>query len=681
MNGLGPFVEGLVWFKLYWAGWALLFAVLASLFWVRGRAHGMKERLVLARQRFAGPVLGVSAMAILLIVSLGGFVFYNTNVLNDNRSPEEFIAERVAYETRYKQYKDAPEPALVSARMNVELHPSDRAAEVKGTYRFVNNTSRSIYTLHVLTSVEARTETLAFDRATTLAMDDSVMRYRIYSLDRPLVPGDTIVMTFGVAHRPRGFRNAGAATSVTANGAYINAGWVPSFGYNPNRELMDEGLRRKHGLPPREILPQAGDVETKDGAQRIQLVDAETIIGTDTNQVAVTPGTLVREWTENGRRYFHYRTEAPIRYSGAVLSAEYAVTAGTWNGLPLRLYHHPGHDINVERMMRSMQASLSYFSQQFGPYQFRELRIVEFPRYTSNATAHPHTIAFSEGGAFLTRVDSGEVDRTFFVVAHETAHQWWGGQVIPAQARGAAMVSETLAQYSAMMVLETTYGMSMARDFYDYNMIEYFRGRTVFTNREVPLLDVYQHPYLHYFKGGVVMYTLRERLGADVVNGALRRFRDKYAGTEAPPATSRALYDELRAVTPDTLKPFVSDLFEHITIWGVRTDSARAEKVGDGYRVTMYVDAFKARADSIGKQTMIEMNDLVEVGVYAGAPVGRTPGTPLYLRQHRLRTGKQTIVVAVPSMPTRAGVDPLRKFIEKEKDYNVVEIPGTVRPG
>ena len=73
------------------------------------------------------------------------------------------------------------------------------------------------------------------------------------------------------------------------------------------------------------------------------------------------------------------------------------------------------------------------------------------------------------------------MDRPFFVVAHETAHQWWGGQVIPAQAAGAAMVSETLAQYSSMMVLEHTYGTEMARRFYDYNMTEYLRGRRVYT--------------------------------------------------------------------------------------------------------------------------------------------------------------------------------------------------------
>jgi len=63
----------------------------------------------------------------------------------------------------------------------------------------------------------------------------------------------------------------------------------------------------------------------------------------------------------------------------------------------------------------------------------------------------------------------------------------------------------------------------------------------------------------------------------------------------------------------------LSDLFEHITIWDVRTDSVTAEPSGGGaYRVTLFVDASKARADSIGNKTPIPMDDLVEVGVFAG---------------------------------------------------------------
>jgi ABC-2 type transport system permease protein len=533
----------------------------------------------------------------------------------------------------------------------------------------------------VLPSPQVDTRAVRFDRPARLVLDDSRLRYRIYALDRPLAPGDSIAMTFQLVQRPRGFRNNGAPTDVTPNGVYILANWMPAFGYSPGRELTDETTRRERGLPPRTLPPSAGDVETRAGAKPVQLADMETIIGTEPGQTAISPGRLVREWTAKGRRYFHYRTERPIRYGVAVLSAKYAVRRDTAQGVALAVYYHPAHDVNVDRMMRSMRASLAYYGAQFGPYQFDQLRVVEFPLYAAGARAHPHTIAFSEGSAFLTRNPDSlaraqrGVDRTFFVVAHETAHQWWGGQVIPASEPGAGMVSETLAQYSSMMVLETSYGERMAREFYGYNMEKYFEGRSLYTNREVPLLDVVDQNYVYYFKGAVAMYTLRERLGADVVNGALRRFRDRYAGASAPPPTSRALYAELRAVTPDSLEPLLSDLFEHITLWDVRTDSAKAEPAGGGaFRVTLFVDASKARADSIGNRTPVAMDDLVEVGVFAGDASGEPPGDSLYVKQHRIRTGKQAIVITVPRQPARAGVDPFHKLIERVRDDNVAAI-------
>src|SRR5688572_15611277 len=131
LNGVAPFLEGLVWFKLYWAAWALLFAVLASLFWVRGRELGPRRRVALARQRLRGGALRAAAVALTLIVGLGGFVFYNTKVLNAYQTPEEIAAGKAEYERKYKRFEDAPSPSVYAMRMQVELYPSEGAAEIE----------------------------------------------------------------------------------------------------------------------------------------------------------------------------------------------------------------------------------------------------------------------------------------------------------------------------------------------------------------------------------------------------------------------------------------------------------------------------------------------------------------------------------------------------------------------
>ncbi|HEV2132095.1 MAG TPA: hypothetical protein VGR27_13365, partial [Longimicrobiaceae bacterium] len=423
MNGFGPFVLPWVWFKLYWGAWALLLAVVARLFWVRGRAPG--GRTAQARSRLTGGAAGAAGVAVLLILTLGGFIFYNTNVLNEYSTGLEADAPWAEYERRYKRYEGVPQPRILAAQLRVEIYPDEPAAELRGSYQLVNRTTQAIDSIHLIVLPQVSARSLSFDRAAERVVDDGDLQYQVYALDRPLLPGDSLRLHFDLTIRPRGFPNQGIPTAVVRNGTYFDRRWLPIVGYQPFLELKDAKTRQDHGLPHRPEFPAPTDAQAlqhREPFHDAELVDVDMVIGTAADQIAVTSGTLRREWTENGRRYFHYRTEAPLPFDAAVLSARYAVREDRWKDVALRIYHHPTHTFNLDRMVRSMKASLDYNTTSFGPYPFPELRIVEFPLYASGARAHPHTIAFSEGSAFLTRVEEGDVDRPFFVVAHETAH-------------------------------------------------------------------------------------------------------------------------------------------------------------------------------------------------------------------------------------------------------------------
>jgi aminopeptidase N len=172
------------------------------------------------------------------------------------------------------------------------------------------------------------------------------------------------------------------------------------------------------------------------------------------------------------------------------------------------------------------------------------------------------------------------VDLTFFGTAHEVAHQWWAGQVRPAYAKGRGFVSETLANYSAMLVTEKVLGAAEAHRVYEFQMNRYLQGRGD-TGTDVPLLDVEDHSHISYGKGAVAMYTLRQHIGTEAVNGALRRFLERYRGSAPPFPTSLDLYAELRAVTPPSLHSLLTDLFETITLWDVKTQSATSRRLPD----------------------------------------------------------------------------------------------------
>ena len=680
MNGFGPYIGPIAWFKLYWAAWAMLLMTGAILFWVRGDEAGIRNRLRQVRARFIGPVARTAGAAIAVILALGGFIFYNTNILNEYRSPQEAGRPQAEYERRYKRFENLPQPVIAEANLRVEIYPDEATADLRGTYRLMNRTGAAIDSVHVLfanANLEARA--LSFDRTAKPVLQDTETRYRIFALERALEPGDAMQLTFDVAFRARGFQNGRMQTDIAGNGSYFNRSLLPFIGYQPLLELRDAEQRQHFGLGPQPPMPRPDDAEARryHDWRDADAVHVNAVVGTSANQIAVTPGVLRRSWMENGRRYFHYETEASAPFSPTIFSAKYAVLEDRWAGsgqaVDLRIYHHPAHRYVLDRMLRSMKASLEYYTTQFGPYTSDHLRIVQTPRYgNSFGTAHLHTIAVREHG-FFSRVREGEIDQPFYGIAHEIAHQWWPLQARDAAARGRGFLSESLANYSAMMVTEKTYGPEVARRVYDFQMERYLNGRAT-QAREVPLLQVEDQSYIAYHKGAIAMYTLREHIGEERVNTALRRYLEKNRNAAPPYATSLDLYAELRAVTPDSLHPLLVDLFETVTLWGIKTERVVVQPTGTGECVVAIdVVAKKMRADDVGNETEVPMDDLVEIGVFAQGS-GESLGAQLYLQRHRIRSGKQTIRITVPGVPARSGIDPSRKLIDRNREDNVVDL-------
>ncbi|HYC91878.1 MAG TPA: M1 family aminopeptidase [Thermoanaerobaculia bacterium] len=677
ISQFGPFLRPVLWFKLYWGGWALLFAVIAGLLWIRGRDRGVATRLRLARQRFGRRAAVTTALAALTVIGAGGFIFYNTNVLAGYRTPFEAAGQSAEYERRYGKFESAPQPAVTGTKLHVEIDPERRVVEVRGTYTLVNRTAAPIRTIHLFLNPEVETRAVSFDRGSRVVIADDALGHRTVDLVHALERDHSLQMTFDVRFVPRGFPNRNPNTSVVRNGTYFDHDgggpvnhrrWLPLVGYQTSRELSPAHVRREHGLPPRPRAPSVRDASRVEDAAGSETITFDAVIGTSPEQTAVAPGTLLRSWNENGRRYFHYATERPVRNAFAIFSARYAVHRETWNGVVIELFYHPTHTFNVERFARGVRASLDYYTKTFGPYPHRQIRIVEFPRYANLAQTYPGTIAQAETMGWLTKVEgSHELDLASMTVAHEVAHQWWGFQVTPAAIEGGPAVSEVLAQYSALMVIEKLYGMDMVRRFLWNTRVEYLNQRSKADHPEVPLLDVTSHANVIDHKGPLVMYALRQYVGEEPLNAALRRLVATHGSGRPPFATSRDLYRELKGATPPEYHYLLKDLLETITLWNLRTTAIAAEPAGNGaWRVTLDVEAQKFRADGSGKETEVPMNDLVEIGVF-----GDATADPLYLQEHRIRSGRQRISVVVKGTPERAGVDPQLLLIDRNWSDNL----------
>ena len=174
------------------------------------------------------------------------------------------------------------------------------------------------------------------------------------------------------------------------------------------------------------------------------------------------------------------------------------------------------------------------------------------------------------------------------------------------------------------------------------------------------------------------MYALREYIGEEQVNAALRRFLEEHRFGGPPYPTSLDLYRELQASTPDSLQYLLRDLFEAISLWDLRATGARAEPTGTGeWRVTLELVASKVEVVSVGQQADVPMDDLVEIGIFAPSDQKDGLGDPLHLEKHRIRSGKQSITVTVSRKPARAGIDPNHLLLDRQSEDNTVEVKAT----
>jgi len=180
--------------------------------------------------------------------------------------------------------------------------------------------------------------------------------------------------------------------------------------------------------------------------------------------------------------------------------------------------------------------------------------------------------------------------------------------------------------------------------------------------------------YIHYRKGSLAMYELRDEIGEENVNAALRKLIHDHAFEQPPYATTRDLIADFRAVTPPEKKSLITDLFETITLYDNKATSASVTKRPDGkFLVTITVESKKFRADDRGKETAVPVNDWVDVGVL-GASKTKGNEPVLALEKHHLTSPSAKFSFVVATKPDRAGIDPLNKLVDRNPDDNTKKV-------
>jgi ABC-2 type transport system permease protein len=697
MNGYGHFVPALIWSTVYWLGISAALGVASIALARRGAEDSLRARVRLAFQR-APRLIPAALFFVLIAAGAGSWYFYNAHVLNEYLDSKARRGIQAEYEREFKKYENLPQPKVTAVDATINIYPERRSFDGSVRLTLQNKTNDPMAQIHVTDQKHSVTN-VQFDRPFHLVGAAPRNIYAIYALDPPLAPGQTITLTCNVSHETRGFRDGNELPELAYNGTFFDSDYVPYIGYNNNLELDDPRRRREEHLPALEEMAHRGDPAHATNnvffRGESDWVTYHTIVSTSADQIAVAPGYLERDWQDKGRHYFEYSMGSThILDFFSYISARYQSRKEMYHGpngdVALEVYYDPAHTYDIDDMFASSRAGLDYYQKTFSPYQFKQYRIFEFPRYRTFAQSFPNTIPYSEGIGFISRVlKPTDIDFTYFVTAHELGHQWWAHQLIGADAEGSNMMSESLAEYSALQVMAHKYGRDLMHRFLRHELDGYLRGRAGEVRHEPPLALVQREQYVWYQKGGQILYTLADYIGEDKLNLALHNFLTQYRYANAnnqvdadsahasttlnqPYPDTRMLVDAIRAQTPADLQYLVDDGFNRIVLYDNKTVSATSQKTSDGkYKVTIEVEARKVQADGNGAETPMSLSDYIEIGVFSGK---KDEEKPLYLKKEKFTEDHKTFEIIVDEQPTLAGIDPYNKLIDRNADDNMMDV-------
>lgn len=668
MNEFGPALTGVLWFHAYWFLFGLLFLFLAGLFWIRGVAGDFKNRLQSAKKHLSAKYIAMISVVFIAWLGVGSVVYYNTQILNKYKTSKELEKLQADYEKTYKKYENITLPKITDATYIIDIYPESRDVKAYIGIRLKNKSTEPIDSLHF--TIDRKWNQKIHIKNAELVLNDEKFDYLIFKLNKPLMPNESLNLVVQSSYNTYGFENEVSDLIIAENGTFFNNyNILPNLGYSEGMELSDKHTRKKYNLAEKKRMPE---LENPCGSNCMKnyltngtadWVNVETFISTSDNQIAIAPGSLLKEWKENGRNYYHYKSDYASQNFYSFMSAQYQVARKKWNGIDIEVYYDKKHPYNIDMMLDAIEKSLDYFTKNFGPYYHKQARIIEFPRYSSFAQAFPGTMPYSESLGFITNLEDAEKNNVIdAIIAHEMGHQWWAHQVIGATMQGSTMLSESFAEYSSLMVMKNSVNDPIKmKNFLKYDMNRYLRGRSSEVEKELPLYKVENQGHIHYGKGSIIMYALQDFIGEQKVNTVLKEFLEEYRYKEPPYPTSLDFLKHLEPQVPDSLKYLITDWFKEITLYDFRLKEASYQKQNNKYEVTLNVDAYKLKADTIGNETKVKLNDWVDIGVYADKDEKKL----IYKQRVKFDKENLSFTFSTDSLPVKAAIDPLQILIER----------------
>lgn len=670
MDGYGHFLEAHFWLLLYWSIGALVLGLLGGLAFSRGHEQTTGYRLLPSRLRSRG---GVGVLVFLFaFTGVGAHIWRQSTVhatwprINDDAMKAE--VERVFGD----EWRNVPQPRVAEMWAELDLFPSERRFELRGSFVLHNPHDIEIDRVLVLAEPWLSIESLDMPGGRVTQSDERLNAFTL-ELKASLAPGEETELSFETSWSPpRGFaihaKNDGvpmvAPTEVLGNGtSLLNIQLMPAVGYTDRVEHKPAWKRRKFGLDPTWSPPdpaigigQAHATFHLDWVRRVDMT-----ITTDGDQTVYHPGTLVDEWTSDDNRCgFRYVIDRPSRGWATLVSGRLVESRFSRPGIPdVVMAHDEDHTHALEPFANALLDAIEHFQDRYGPPPFGEFRMVEQSLHFDGMGVRSGMGFASEVLGWKTDVRASGGEDLHEMAAHMMGMTWFGDQIIPANVSGAKVVHAGLPFWSAQLYLHQRRAPDLDRRLRMQKLAEAFRGRSTLIDEESPFIEEFKDSTMLRAKGGGQMLYLADLIGGPAeLERVFASFLDDWRYRPAPFPTAHDLVAHLEASIPEEHHAQVASVFEHITTWSLSVVEASAEPRDDGrWSVSASFDARQLRTSGWGETTPVTMDAVVEIVLYRDGGYG--PDSVIH--RERLTPNEPAFEMnwVLDERPVRVGIDPM----------------------
>lgn len=523
-------------------------------------------------------------LAAIPVVVLGTYA--GLAVRNGFQGSPQRDAQNAYWKRNSKTWEDIPVPALDKVDGEVKLFPETRSLEVAATYVLRNPHMTSMAEVPI--SVGSHFETSGWTVngvATDPAKKDQPLpcienRSNLFVIRpaQPLGRNETVEVTFRLSGSfPKGWTRSGSGSGefVLPSGVVLTSfspSFLPVVGFIEGVGIDDRNTRDAREYPLDHWKTRVDPGFGPAWATQVRLA-VEGPADWAINVVGVE-----KESTVTGdRRRTVWETEHPVRFFnivGGPLEAR--------NGEATTVYYSARTPHNVDTMVKALDAARRSYGAWYGPYPWENLRVTQFPGLAGYAQGFPGNISFSEGIGYMSRPlatgvedkgeETGELDVAFYIVAHESGHQWWGNIVMPGKGPGGNIISEGLSEFSAIMLVHHELGEEQGKTLRRRWEKAYTEGRSADNERSINRIDGSRpgDQVVTYQRAGFVFWMLRDLMGEDAMLAGMREFVARWRnGVETPDGLDFPLIEDfvesLRPHAPDAV---AFDLFVQDWIFG-----------------------------------------------------------------------------------------------------------------